>query len=66
LRKFTFTLRLTEGLISSIINEKNDFKIISTYVNSKLNWGIVKSKNNKDLKDLKDLNGKIIGVSRQF
>ncbi|KAF2418375.1 periplasmic binding protein-like II [Tothia fuscella] len=58
---------LTEGWVAGLAKhtkESHPYKIIGTYVESSLCWAISTGKARGDIKGLKDLRGKRIGVSR--
>eukprot|EP01080_Neovahlkampfia_damariscottae_P003769 gene3769-6657_t len=62
-KKVDVAIALTEGLISDLILNKSNFKIIGTYVDSSLCWGYI-SEINSPIKTTTDLKGKNFGISR--
>ncbi|KAL8653115.1 MAG: hypothetical protein Q9226_003980 [Calogaya cf. arnoldii] len=64
---------LTEGWIAAIAKDppshqtgvsENEFKLVGTYVETPLCWAVSTGYNREDIKDVQDLKGKKVGVSR--
>jgi len=64
--KLDIVVAVTESLIAGIAKEKDaDIRLIGTYVESSLIWGVSVSPKSADtIKTLADLHGKRIGISR--
>jgi ABC-type nitrate/sulfonate/bicarbonate transport system substrate-binding protein len=61
--KWDVVIALTEGLVKDIAAEKSDIRIFGTYVQSPLCWA-VSSGANSEIKNIDQLRGKKIGISR--
>ncbi|KAK9262387.1 hypothetical protein V1519DRAFT_491139 [Lipomyces tetrasporus] len=55
---------LTEGWVAGLGNNRADYKIVGTYVQSPLRWAISTGDNRDDIQSIADLQGKTFGVSR--
>ncbi|KAJ7928912.1 periplasmic binding protein-like II [Mycena leptocephala] len=54
---------LTDPLISGIANGSTAYKLVGSYVSTPLNWAVITGKDAK-FKDISDLKGTTIGISR--